>query len=147
MVNKFRNYRTITINFRKVLGKHIDIYLCDNYNTYRQLSMGGEYMDLDEKKTAIIFKAFCDENRIKILKLLVTGEKCACKLLEEINVTQPTLSHHMKILCDSGVVTGHKDGKWTYYSISIDGAGYALKCLQELTNTEDRKQIWSCCEK
>ena len=53
-------------------------------------------MDLDEKKTAIIFKAFCDENRIKILKLLVTGEKCACKLLEEINVTQPTLSHHMK---------------------------------------------------
>lgn len=104
-------------------------------------------MDLDEKKTAIIFKAFCDENRIKILKLLVTGEKCACKLLEEINVTQPTLSHHMKILCDSGVVTGHKDGKWTYYSISIDGAGYALKCIQELTNTEDRKQIGSCCEK
>lgn len=104
-------------------------------------------MDLDEKKTAIIFKAFCDENRIKILKLLVTGEKCACKLLEEINVTQPTLSHHMKILCDSGVVTGHKDGKWTYYSISIDGAGYALKCLLELTNTEDRKQIGSCCEK
>lgn len=94
-------------------------------------------MDLDEKKTAIIFKAFCDENRIKILKLLVTGEKCACKLLEEINVTQPTLSHHMKILCDSSVVTGRKDGKWTYYSISNDGAVYALKCLQKLTNIED----------
>lgn len=104
-------------------------------------------MDLDEKKTAIIFKAFCDENRIKILKLLVTGEKCACKLLEEINVTQPTLSHHMKILCDSGVVTGRKDGKWTYYSISNDGAVYALKCLQELTNTEGTNQERSCCEK
>lgn len=104
-------------------------------------------MDLDEKKTAIIFKAFCDENRIKILKLLVTGEKCACKLLEEINVTQPTLSHHMKILCDSGVVTGRKDGKWTYYSISNDGAVYALKCLQELTNTEDTNQERSCSEK
>lgn len=104
-------------------------------------------MDLDEKKTAIIFKAFCDENRIKILKLLVTGEKCACKLLEEINVTQPTLSHHMKILCDSGVVTGRKDGKWTYYSISNEGAVYALKCLHELTNTEDISQDRSCCEK
>lgn len=104
-------------------------------------------MNLDEKKTAIIFKAFCDENRIKILKLLVTGEKCACKLLEEINVTQPTLSHHMKILCDSGVVTGRKDGKWTYYSISADGAVYAMKCLQELTNTEDINKKRSCCEK
>ena len=39
---------------------------------------------MDEKKTATIFKAFCDENRIRILKLLTTGEKCGCKLLEEI---------------------------------------------------------------
>ena len=58
---------------------------------------------MDEKNTALIFKAFCDENRIKIIKLLSTGEKCACRLLEEINITQPTLSHHMKILCDSGI--------------------------------------------
>ena len=78
-------------------------------------------MELDERKTAAIFKAFCDENRIRILKLLITGEKCACKLLEEINITQPTLSHHMKILCDSGIVVGRKEGKWTYYSISSEG--------------------------
>ncbi len=56
---------------------------------------------MDEKRIAAIFKAFCDENRIRIIKLLRSGEKCACKLLEEINVTQPTLSHHMKILCDA----------------------------------------------
>ena len=61
-------------------------------------------MNFDEKKIADVFKAFCDENRIRILKLLTTGEKCACKLLEELNITQPTLSHHMKILCDSGIV-------------------------------------------
>lgn len=72
---------------------------------------------MDDKRVAVIFKAFCDENRIRIIKLLRSGEKCACKLLEEINVTQPTLSHHMKILCDSGIVVGRKDGKWTYYSI------------------------------
>ena len=51
---------------------------------------------MDEKRIASIFKAFCDENRIRIIKLLRSGEKCACKLLEEINVTQPTLSHYMK---------------------------------------------------
>ena len=101
---------------------------------------------MDEKKTALIFKAFCDENRIRIIKLLRTGEKCACKLLEEINVTQPTLSHHMKILCDSGIVVGRKEGKWMHYSISPEGAKTALNCLTELTmlNCEDNDK--SCCE-
>lgn len=93
-------------------------------------------MNTDEKKTAAVFKAFCDENRIRILKLLKSGEKCACRLLEELNVTQPTLSHHMKILCDSGVVVGRKEGKWTHYSISPEGAAYATKCLRELTSVE-----------
>ena len=86
-------------------------------------------MNLDEKKTAVIFKAFCDENRIRILNLLTTGEKCACKLLEELNITQPTLSHHMKILCDSGIVVGRKEGKWTHYSISANGVDIAKKYL------------------
>ena len=104
-------------------------------------------MELDEKKLAIIFKAFCDENRIRIFKLLCTGEKCACKLLEEINVTQPTLSHHMKILCDSGVVVSRKDGKWTHYSISQDGAEYAMQCLGALTTVNADGKNKSCCEK
>ncbi len=90
-------------------------------------------METDVKKTAVIFKAFCDENRIKILQLLKDGEKCACKLLEEMNITQPTLSHHMKILCDSNIVEGRKEGKWMYYSISKSGAEYAKDCLEELT--------------
>ncbi len=88
---------------------------------------------MEERKTALIFRAFCDENRIRILKLLRNGEKCACKLLEELNITQPTLSHHMKILCDSGVVAGRKEGKWMHYSISPEGSAAALKCLREIT--------------
>lgn len=90
-------------------------------------------MNIDEKRTAIIFKALCDENRVKILKLLGTGEKCACKILEELNVTQPTLSHHMKILCDSEIVFGRKEGKWMYYSISESGVDQAKEILNELT--------------
>lgn len=91
-------------------------------------------MGMDEKKTAVIFKAFCDENRIRILQLLQDGEKCACMLLEEMNITQPTLSHHMKILCDSGIVIGRKEGKWMHYSISAEGIETAQKYLTSLKN-------------
>ena len=91
-------------------------------------------MNIDEEKTATVFKAFCDENRIRILDMLSTGEKCACRLLEEIDVTQPTLSHHMKILCDSGIVVGRKEGKWTHYSISQKGIDEAQKYLDTLNN-------------
>ena len=89
-------------------------------------------MNVNAKKTAAVFKAFCDENRIKILQLLQGGEKCACKLLTEMNITQPTLSHHMKILCDSGIVKGRKEGKWMHYSISQNGIEEAQKYLDFL---------------
>ncbi len=96
-------------------------------------------MDIDVKKTAVIFKAFCDENRIKILQLLQSGEKCACMLLEEMNITQPTLSHHMKILCDSGIVVGRKEGKWMHYSISEAGIESAQEYLSSLKNHKEDK--------
>ena len=102
---------------------------------------------MNERKTALIFKAFCDENRIRILKMLRNGEKCACKLLEELNVTQPTLSHHMKILCDSGIVTGRKEGKWMHYSISEDGAKAAADLLKELTTVAGGSEDKPCCKK
>ena len=104
-------------------------------------------MALDEKKAAMVFKAFCDENRIRILKLLCGGEKCACKLLEELNISQPTLSHHMKLLCDSGVVTGRREGKWMHYSISPEGSAVAAQYLQELTQAACPEEDEPCCER
>lgn len=86
-------------------------------------------------KTAEMFKAFCDENRIRILEMLQSGEKCGCKLLEELNVSQPTLSHHMKILCDAGIVENRKEGKWTHYRISNSGRIKILNTLEEITKT------------
>ncbi len=86
-------------------------------------------MNQNAKKTATIFKAFCDENRISILELLTDSEKCACRLLEAMEITQPTLSHHMKILTDSGIVKGRKEGKWMYYSLSEDGLEKAQEYL------------------
>lgn len=89
---------------------------------------------MDNKKTAIVFKALCDENRLQILSILQSEEKCACKLLEEMQITQPTLSHHMKILCDSGIVNGRKEGKWMHYSISQEGVDAVISTLEELKN-------------
>lgn len=102
---------------------------------------------MDEKRIAAIFKAFCDENRVRIIKLLRSGEKCACKLLDEINVTQPTLSHHMKILCDSGIVVGRKEGKWMHYSISEKGVKQAKKYLEQLTVVDIECKNKPCCKK
>jgi ArsR family transcriptional regulator len=66
-------------------------------------------------------KALADENRLAIMLALQHGEKCGCDLLEELNITQQTLSHHMKLLADSGLVDYYKEGKWMHYSISADG--------------------------
>lgn len=101
-------------------------------------------MGIDEKRTATVFKALCDENRVRILKLLCSGEKCACRLLDEMNITQPTLSHHMKILCDSEIVLGRKDGKWMYYSISKNGADKAKEILNNLTAVNNTES--DCCK-
>ena len=75
---------------------------------------------MDNKKIAAMFKAFSDENRLQILQLLQDGERCACKLLEEMQITQPTLSHHMKILCECGLVNDRKEGKWHHYSLNCE---------------------------
>ncbi len=92
---------------------------------------------MDNKKIASMFKAFCDENRLQILQLLRDGERCACSILDEMQITQPTLSHHMKILCDSGVVVGRKEGKWMHYSISEDGLENVMNYLNEfMKNTK-----------
>jgi ArsR family transcriptional regulator len=82
---------------------------------------------------AKVFKAFCDETRLAVLALLQDGEKCACVLLVKLKIKQPTLSHHMKILVESGVVSARKCGKWTFYSLSEEGSEYAAKLLRELT--------------
>ncbi|MEA4986496.1 MAG: metalloregulator ArsR/SmtB family transcription factor [Anaerovorax sp.] len=96
------------------------------------------------QENAKVFKAFCDENRLMILELLQSGEKCACKLLEDLHISQSTLSHHMRILCDSGVVTGRKEGKWIHYSINQEGRKYARELLEKLTELDSSVEKVCC---
>lgn len=75
-------------------------------------------MDKDYKKYALCMKALSDETRVKIIDMLSEGELCACNILEQFQITQPTLSYHMKILCESELVNSRKDGVWMKYSIN-----------------------------
>lgn len=101
----------------------------------------------DHAEDAKVFKAFCDENRLQILELLRGGEKCACVLLESLQIGQSTLSHHMKILCDSGIVNSRREGKWTHYSISRAGSQRAAELLKVLTASEHSVECRLCnCE-
>ena len=67
---------------------------------------------------ALICKALGDSNRLQIVQMLSEGEKCGCKLLEAFEITQPTLSHHMRILTECGLVIARKEGKWIYYKLA-----------------------------
>ena len=96
---------------------------------------------------ARIFKAFCDEKRLRILELLRGGEKCACVLLEQLELGQSGLSYHMKILVESGVVESRQEGKWTHYKISEQGSAYTGILLRELTTQNAVTEEKDCCKK
>ena len=66
---------------------------------------------------ALICKALGDSNRLQIVQMLSEGEKCGCKLLEAFEITQPTLSHHMRILTECGLVNARKEGK-CYFNVA-----------------------------
>ena len=72
----------------------------------------------DHTERSLLVKSLSDPNRIRIVDMLSCGELCACTILEAFSLTQPTLSHHMKILCRSGLVVPRKEGKWTHYSLN-----------------------------
>lgn len=93
------------------------------------------------QENARVFKALCDPKRLAIIEQLRSGEKCACVLQEPMELTQSGLSYHMKILCDSGLVTSRQEGKWTHYRLSESGRDYAVKLLIDLTT----EQAGDCC--
>ena len=89
---------------------------------------------MNYEKEVLVFKALSDSNRLKIINMLSCSccEMCACHLLEKFDITQPTLSHHMKILIKNGVISARKEGKWMYYSISQEGCEKATAFLNDL---------------
>ena len=101
-------------------------------------------MEMTHQSNARIFKALCDEKRLEIIELLRGGEKCACVLIEKMDIGQSGLSYHMKILCDSGLVQSRQEGKWTHYSISESGSARARKLLYEITTPCEEREEDAC---
>lgn len=67
--------------------------------------------------TAKILKAISDPKRLRIVDMLSCGELCGCEILEAFQITQPTLSHDMRVLMEAGIVRDRREGKNTYYSL------------------------------
>ncbi|WMJ77274.1 MULTISPECIES: ArsR/SmtB family transcription factor [unclassified Sedimentibacter] len=82
-------------------------------------------------------KALSDVNRMMILNSLSSGELCACKILERFDITQPTLSYHMKVLSECGLVHSRKEGKWTHYSLNMESVENFKKFISDLTSSEE----------
>lgn len=98
-------------------------------------------------QNALIFKAFCDEVRLQIIELLTQKEMCACNLIEQLPIGQSTLSHHMKILVESGIVIARKEGKWVYYTLSERGIDAARGLLVAITTRKVDYESTDCCTK
>jgi len=85
-----------------------------------------------------IFKALGDKSRLLILDMLSCGEMCACDIMEGLNLSQPTISHHMKILQHAGLVGGEKKGKWMVYSLKTDRIEELCTYIKYLTTFKEK---------
>ena len=97
--------------------------------------------------SALIFKALSDETRLKIIDMLSCDELCACDILEEFEITQPTLSYHMKILTESGLVNARKDGAWTRYTLNLELMRSLMIFLEHITSDTGVVTNKSICSK
>lgn len=85
----------------------------------------------------LLFKAFADGNRLQIIEMLSCGELCACDIMDGLNLTQPTISHHMKILQQSKLVNARKEGKWMMYSINHEVVEELHRFIESTTSYKD----------
>ena len=89
---------------------------------------------------ALIAKALSDTNRIHIIRMLSQGETCACKMLDHFDISQPTLSHHMRILREANLVRARKEGKWMHYSLNTVTLHDFQACLSSIFECTSQKE-------
>lgn len=105
-------------------------------------------MENNYESKAKVFQALSDPNRLMIIEMLQSKERCACEILADLKIAQSTLSHHMKILCDSGLVDSSRHGKWMHYSLSKEVCKATKTFLNEITtltgNYSERDPVKGC---
>src|SRR5690625_204867 len=100
--------------------------------------------DAEARDLATMFKALAEPARLRLLSLIAShqgGEACVCDLTEPVDLSQPTVSHHLKILTDAGLITRDKRGRWAYYAVASD----ALDALGEVLRVEHKDKDSADC--
>lgn len=105
---------------------HIDLRIC--VYTYCEVIVLAGYLT-----ESIVFKVLSEPIRLQILDVLSCGEFCACDLLKNLSISQPTLSHHMKALIESGLINAQKRATWMYYSINYESVQKLQQYIDALT--------------
>ena len=98
--------------------------------------------------TAKVLKAISDPKRLRIVDMLSCGELCACKILEAFHITQPTLSHDMKVLLEAGIVTDRREGKNIYYALQQERLAAFQHTLQSILESKANCVCYGedCCK-
>ena len=102
----------------------------------------GDNKRMDYERTSVILKAMADPNRMKIIDLLSNGDLCACEVLEHFDFTQPTLSHHMKVLGKAGIVSVSKKSQWHYYGLNDAFVAEFMHFMTQLFSSDEKD--YSC---
>lgn len=97
------------------------------------------------ERSARVFHALSDETRLAILARLRGGPRCVCDLQDLLDAAQSRLSFHLKTLKDAGLVSDHKEGRWTYYAIDPAGLAAIEAQLQALRPTAGGRGKTGCC--
>ena len=100
--------------------------------------------DAEAHALAAMFKALAEPARLRLLSLIAShqgGEACVCDLTEPVDLSQPTVSHHLKIHTDAGLITRDKRGRWAYYAVASD----ALDALGEVLRVEHKDKDSADC--
>jgi ArsR family transcriptional regulator len=96
-------------------------------------------------RTARLCRALADENRLRIVEMLSSGERCVCDLTSALDLGQSLLSHHLKTLKDAGLVTDRRDGRWVYYTLSCDALEELGGAIDSMVPAAAATQADGCC--
>ena len=96
-------------------------------------------------RTARLCRALADENRLRIVEMLGSGERCVCDLTSALDLGQSLLSHHLKTLKDAGLVTDRRDGRWVYYTLSCDALEELTGAIESMVPEARSTQADGCC--
>jgi ArsR family transcriptional regulator, arsenate/arsenite/antimonite-responsive transcriptional repressor len=99
----------------------------------------------DHARTARLCRALSDENRLRIMEMLTSGERCVCELTAALDLGQSLLSHHLKTLKDAGLVTDRREGRWVYYTLSCDALDELGASLESFTPPPGVARSENCC--